>query len=896
MMKRLYDKILEEVRDEDGLVVLGHGLGASFAFTNLVDSVLKDSPEGSIVLGLQISPALAAELSRHVIESGKSSSAPRLITSEYSIPERREVYASGGFLAATARILVHDFLRSVIPVNKVVGIIVNDAHRVQETTAEAFVLRLYRKNNKEGFIKAFTEEPEVLRKGFHNCEKIMRSLYVRRLFLWPRFHEIVQDVLDTRPADVVELTQPMTTSMMAIQQSILDVTAFCLGELKRANRNVDLTEIKIEEALYRSFHDIIKNQLEAVWHTTGAKVRQPLEDLKFLRKLLSNLHKLDCIQFHELVESLRQGDGFQSTWLMTREADIVFTLARIRVYRSALRSSNLMEEYFPVGEKENGKENRLQDGDSVVVSPVLELNPKWNLLQDVLEEIESDGKRIENPNPRAIIFVRDEITAIQISQFLCKGGEQMLVDDFERFLKHRSNRLYRNAIQKSMTHTKEDIGDSSGGLQTTLTQFSRPGEENKRKAYVIVRSQSQEMEKNDEGTVTVAGSSGAATRTEDTFPISASSETAQTKVEIVLSIVSNIPGNVKRLLDDLQPSFVVIYDPVVHCVRQVEMYKADHPGQQLRVYFVTYEESVEQKRYLYSVQREQEAFEALIREKETMIIHANQEGRLEDEQLDETLVGSELGIGRSLGVDRDSRLLKSAKNIPGKKIVVDMRELRSSLCGILHGAGMDLVPLTLPIGDYILSPSICVERKSIPDLVSSFSSGRLFNQVEKMTRYYKTPCLLLEFDQSRPFCLATSAELDKQVSISSVVAKTVILTQQFPQLRLLWCRTPFEAANLLQELKIGEEEPDEELAATLGLQEEDPEADGGINHRQLHFLRTLPGISNRNIRKVLESVSTIKELVELPLEELEKILGNSDAKVLYEFLSADASAMDVHVD
>uniref|UniRef100_A0A7S3A8B9 DNA repair endonuclease XPF n=1 Tax=Rhodosorus marinus TaxID=101924 RepID=A0A7S3A8B9_9RHOD len=639
MIMRLYDKILEEVRDEDGLVVLGHGLGAPFAFANLVDSVLSNSSEGSIVLGLQISPALAAELSRHVIESGKSSSAPRVITSDYSIPERREVYAFGGFLAATARILVHDFLRSVIPVNKVVGIIVNDAHRVHETTAEAFVLRLYRKNNKEGFIKAFTEEPEALRKGFHNCEKIMRSLYVKRLFLWPRFHEVVQDVLDTRPADVVELTQPMTTSMLAIQQSILDATAFCLGELKRANRNVDLTEIKIEEALYRSFHDIIKNQLEGVWHTTGAKVRQPLEDLKFLRKLLSNLHKLDCIQFHELVESLRQGDGFQSTWLMTREADIVFTLARNRVYRSTLRSSNTMEAYLPAEEKENGKENYLQDGDSVVVSPVLELNPKWNLLEDVLKEIESDGKRIENPNPRAIIFVRDEITAIQISQFLCKGGEQMLVDDFERFLKHRSNRLYRNAIQKSMTHTKEDIGDSSGGLQTTLTQFSRAGEEKNRKAYVIVRSQNQEMEKEDERTVTVAGPAGAATRTEDkpdlsSLPISASSERAQTKVEIVLSIVSNIPGNVKRLLDDLQPSFVVIYDPVVHCVRQVEMYKADHPGQQLRVYFVTYEESVEQKRYLYSVQREQEAFEALIREKETMIIHANQEGRLEDEQLE----------------------------------------------------------------------------------------------------------------------------------------------------------------------------------------------------------------------------------------------------------------------
>lgn len=39
--------------------------------------------------------------------------------------------------------------------------------------------------------------------------------------------------------------------------------------------------------------------------------------------------------------------------------------------------------------------------------------------------------------------------------------------------------------------------------------------------------------------------------------------------------------------------------------------------------------------------------------------------------------------------------------------------------------GQRVVPLTLTVGDYILTPDICVERKSLPDLVQSFSSGRL---------------------------------------------------------------------------------------------------------------------------------------------------------------------------
>lgn len=54
-----------------------------------------------------------------------------------------------------------------------------------------------------------------------------------------------------------------------------------------------------------------------------------------------------------------------------------------------------------------------------------------------------------------------------------------------------------------------------------------------------------------------------------------------------------------------------------------------------------------------------------------------------------------------------------------------MREFRSTLPSILHAAHMLIIPVTLQVGDYILSPEMCVERKSIPDLQQSFASGRL---------------------------------------------------------------------------------------------------------------------------------------------------------------------------
>lgn len=90
-----------------------------------------------------------------------------------------------------------------------------------------------------------------------------------------------------------------------------------------------------------------------------------------------------------------------------------------------------------------------------------------------------------------------------------------------------------------------------------------------------------------------------------------------------------------------------------------------------------------------------------------------------------------------------------------------MREFGSSLPSVLHQQGMKILPVTLEVGDYILSPDICVERKSIADLFSSFASGRLYHQAETMTRYYRYPVLLIEFSQDKSFSLQVSLSIVK---------------------------------------------------------------------------------------------------------------------------------------
>lgn len=76
-----------------------------------------------------------------------------------------------------------------------------------------------------------------------------------------------------------------------------------------------------------------------------------------------------------------------------------------------------------------------------------------------------------------------------------------------------------------------------------------------------------------------------------------------------------------------------------------------------------------------------------------------------------------------------------------------MREFRSAVPSTLHQDGFDLVPATITVGDYVLTPSICVERKSVPDLAGSFKSGRLDKQLRTMFLYYRVVVLLIEFEE-----------------------------------------------------------------------------------------------------------------------------------------------------
>ena len=64
--------------------------------------------------------------------------------------------------------------------------------------------------------------------------------------------------------------------------------------------------------------------------------------------------------------------------------------------------------------------------------------------------------------------------------------------------------------------------------------------------------------------------------------------------------------------------------------------------------------------------------------------------------------------------------------------------------GSLLLAGFEVESASLPVGDYILSERVAVERKSAQDFTASLKDGRLFEQAERLRSEFSSALLLVE--------------------------------------------------------------------------------------------------------------------------------------------------------
>ncbi|KAI0742082.1 hypothetical protein C8Q80DRAFT_1110846 [Daedaleopsis nitida] len=967
--KSILDKIHDPASSE--LVLLARGLGLRRIVCKLLQ--IYDSPHNLVIL-VHATPEEEAAIGEELGMMGCRNPGLRIVGFETGRKDRQDLYKKGGLVSITSQIFTVDMLASDIPTHLITGILILHAERVTPTSAEAFIVRLYREKNKNGFLKAFSDQPEFITSGMSPLRTIMKELQMRTVHIYPRFHADIKDSLDRKTPDIVELHQAMSEAMSEIHHAIVQCMTTTLSELKRANTMLDLDDLTIDNAYFRSFDMIVRRILDPVWHKVGPRTKQLVSDLATLRRLLTQSHSCcsylltyDALAFHAYLETLIASNTTtdtgnarqnQSPWLLTDAANVIFMYAKRRCYvmstvpKSATAPARQVidlegddYEWAIADEMEANAQTRasgsgqesarrkpwLPDG----MEPVLEELPKWSLLGDVLQEIEEEMIRLEpllsshSPGTNTVLIMASSLqTCSHIKDYLAamnaeaprgSQGRRMMEDKLKLYLWWKGKLSERKADGRGPIALPQPKDKAVDNLSEALKRKDREKQERAASRRRVRGGAPAPASTRDAGARAAGrGTMGEVEIKQEAEDIATflsaqgvdQAEASMTHDFQMFSMDDDFDANYgllgpaqtvvvrpysddsdDQVLQEIKPRFIVMYEPNLEFIRRIEVYRNSNPGLGVRVYFMMYKLSCEEGKYLTGLRREKESFERLIKERGSMLMPIHEDRTSAAGEAIIKNISTRIAGGR-----------KEASTEPAR-VIVDMREFRSSLPSLLHASGLLVLPVTLTVGDYILTPDICVERKSIPDLVSSFNSGRLYTQCELMSAHYKQPVLLIEFEEHKSFSLEAVADIKSYAKTNkyppkkkadprsdnassaaqSIQSKLVLLTLTFPRVRVLWSSSPYATAEVFNDLKTLSAQPDPAKAVLVGA-EEDPDAGAGVNTAAEELLRSLPGITAKNVKHVMGRVRSVRELCEMEMKDVQEVLGVEPGKACWEFI------------
>jgi DNA excision repair protein ERCC-4 len=907
---------------------------------------------------------------------------PRHIHSGLSAAERNEVYSCGGIVSATPRTFAVDLLNVLSqseeanrgdfkPVN-LLGVLVYNAHEISEHRGEAFVVRLFHEcvithGWQKTFIFAFSDSAQTLSRGFHSAEKLMNLLGIERLLLFPRFHvdviasldrqensaercELLQDLSEKPQRNIIELLevhQPMTILMKSIQDEVVALLQTCLLELKKSVPGIDLEDTGPLRGPHNTniFHTA--QRLSQSRLHSSSRSRQLLIDIQCLCGILTNLLNHDCVTFLSYLESVRDIHGSQSFWMVMERAQNMYIMAKERVFHGIEMTAEHVREAQRCQSRDrlaSRLDERLERLKTSGLAP--EPNSKWLLLRDILDETMHAIGHAEQmkdgaypPALRILILGRDPGSVSFLADFL--NGEHGVRDALLRKLVwYLESRLVTREGPGPSESEKQEPFSMSGierGRSSRLSSSSDAEDALGKAEYSQREDTSTQAEQVDAAKGISRGSKGSEglgmdsnaskDRESRPWPIQHAQKTdATSKLKFEILIKAYGRGNISTSAGDLigsatvlpflmetQPCAIILTDPILRHIREIEVFQAAYSRfSNIRVYALFYEDSFEYDQFVRTITEEKQAFRTLIRHKASMAV-----------RLDQNILSSRVADGServAWPLRSESRL--DPELLPNQskrsRILVDIREFRSSIPGCLYQNGFDLRPFTLKVGDYVLSPDICVERKTISDLLSSLASGRLYMQCEAMCRMYRFPMLMLEFSEDDNMGSVTtmyrpnlhfSGKADQgsaPFNNTNGIGKLCLLTIHFPRLRLLWCRGPQAAAEAFATLKYGEPEPETEALIDPATDSEESMTNtAGAGHRNMmnardHFalrpfdmLRCLPAVENVNVFALMRHFRNLSEFANADMDEIVRAVGPTLGKQISTFVSQKFSPLSV---
>jgi len=205
-------------------------------------------------------------------------------------------------------------------------------------------------------------------------------------------------------------------------------------------------------------------------------------------------------------------------------------------------------------------------------------------------------------------------------------------------------------------------------------------------------------------------------------------------------------------------------------------------------------------------------------------------------------------------------------------IIVDNRERNLDLLEGLSGSGVRLSFAQLPLGDYILSDRICVERKTVRDFENSIVNARLFDQMARLSKDCKKPILLLEGEESE-FTMNPNTILGAIISAYSDYNVQVIRSKD------VW-----ETVTIIARLAEREQEQKNREPKLIGCKRAFTNSQW-----QLLILSSIPGVGPTLAKSLIKHFKTVKRIASATPDELIEVekIGSKKAERIYAILNAE---------
>ena len=206
------------------------------------------------------------------------------------------------------------------------------------------------------------------------------------------------------------------------------------------------------------------------------------------------------------------------------------------------------------------------------------------------------------------------------------------------------------------------------------------------------------------------------------------------------------------------------------------------------------------------------------------------------------------------------------------RIFVDHRELKSRIPELLREKGAVVEIAQLPMGDFILSERVCVERKRREDFEQSIIDGRLFEQAGRLSRFSEKPILIVEGER-----------FEERVSRAALLGAIASLMLDYG-LNVFFTRDAEKTAEFLFAVAKREQLEEKKPLRLIGEKHA-----YNPSQQKRAIVEALPGVGPKLARALLARFRTVERVMTAKEEELMDVekIGKERAKAIRRILTEE---------